>query len=463
MNMPSPETDSVKPNSYGTMICITALVAAGLAGLSFYLLDFAAATSLTCGMTLGVLPAAWFLHKLNRCQQSRLPLHEQIQRQRQEIDMLLERYQVLTDNLAASIIIRNNQGTVAYCSPYTAVPTGYALAEIYEAEGDFFLEIIHDEDRDKYLRALKVAAQGEAFQLRYRFFHKTGIEMWAETRTVPIIDERGEISSSLSITLDITGLIRRQRQIEEKNRDLEDFSYMISHDLKAPLFTIKGMLNVIEEDFGGQLDPDLNEALKHIGLAVRRLDSLVGSVLEYSRIGQEDDREEAVSLSALMRELKQEFSPQLAKVQATLEIESDLPTVVGDRLKIYQIFSNLIGNALKYRSPERALLIEVRREQSRTDRFAKISVKDNGSGIPAGKIDAIFRPFQRSHGKEIEGSGIGLACVKKLLEKLGGEIEVKSVEGQGSEFTVTLRSGWKHADTDRSGKETSEKQDATSF
>jgi signal transduction histidine kinase len=120
-------------------------------------------------------------------------------------------------------------------------------------------------------------------------------------------------------------------------------------------------------------------------------------------------------------------------------VEGQPPAVIGDRLKVYQIFSNLIGNAIKYRSDKRPLQIVISAKPSKNERYINISVSDNGLGIPKHKRELIFRPFQRAHGKSIEGSGIGLACVKKLLEKLGGEIEVQSQEDAGSVFTFTLR------------------------
>ena len=362
-----------------------------------------------------------------------------VERLSDENDMMVDRYEVLTNNLAAAIVIRDAEGKIAYCSPYTEVLTGFSVEEIYGCQNeDFMLRILHPDDREQYRKAFKVNACGEDFQFRCRFFHKTGIEMWAETRAVPIMDEHGEVRSSLSITFDITGLIRRQQLIEEKNRDLEDFSYMISHDLKAPIFTIKGMVQILEEDCGSGISPQAHETLHHIHTAVNRLEQLVQSVVDYSRINKRETVDEAVPLAQVLDDIRVEFQTQLAACGAELRIDAALPPVQGDRLKLYQIFSNLIGNAIKYRSPQRPLCIEVRQSPDEHNRYARILVRDNGLGIPAGRITDIFRPFQRAHGREIEGSGIGLACVKKLVTGFGGTVGVESKEGCGSEFFVTL-------------------------
>lgn len=358
---------------------------------------------------------------------------------REQSELLADHNEILTKNIMASIVIRDSAGAVAYCSPYTEVLTGYSLAEIHGAGDDFFSQIIHEDDLEQYRRALRVTGFGEPYQFRYRIFHKTGMEMWAETRMVPIIADEGNVASSLAITLDVTASVRQQKQLEETNRDLKDFSYMISHDLKSPIYTIKGMVTMIDEDFSAQLHPDINEALQHIQRAVSRLEQLVSSVLEYSRITTQDSTKEPINPEVILDEVKNDFSMQLEEAGATIVVDTPFDLVLGDRLKLYQIFSNLIGNAIKYRDRMRPLVITVRQETQKSDRYSAITIRDNGLGIPADRLEAVFRPFHRAHGKDIEGSGIGLACVKKLLEKLGGAIDVESNEGEGSTFTVTFR------------------------
>ncbi len=356
---------------------------------------------------------------------------------REQSEMLLDRYRILTENLAAAVVIRDSQSKLTYCSPYTELLTGYSLSEIYSSNDDFFQSIIHDQDRELYKRALHYVQVGEPFEFRYRFFHKTGIEMWAETRTVPILDDHGEIVSSLSITLDATRTVRQQLQVEEKNRDLEDFAYMISHDLKAPVFTIKGMLSVLKEDYGEKLPEDGKSALEHLSQAAKRIEQLIAAVLQYSKISSAADNNETVDLQLVLKEIEQEYRQRLNDCGGAIDIAPGLPAVAGDALKLYQIFSNLIDNAIKYRSKE-PLRIDVQLLVVSNPKQVRIRVKDNGLGIPQNKIDSIFRPFHRVH-TDVEGTGVGLASVKKLLEKIGGAIEVSSQEGSGSSFVVTLR------------------------
>jgi PAS domain S-box-containing protein len=346
---------------------------------------------------------------------------------------------VLLDNLVASVVLRTVDGTIIHCSPYTEVLTGYSVQEICGSTGDFFENVMHPDDRAQYQRALKICQSGEAFQYRYRLYHRSGIEMWVETRTVPILDDSGTVTSSLSITLDVTGTVRYQRQVEEKNRDLQDFTYMVSHDLKAPIFTIKGMLGVIHDDFGKTLPDGMQEVLTHIERGTLRLEQLVSRVLEYSRISSQESRAETVSLREVFDDVARDFEVQLKDTAGTLQVEASLPMVVGDRVHVYRIFANLVGNALKYRAAERPPRIQVTAAQTRDGRFVKVHVTDNGLGIPADKLDSVFRPFHRLHGAVAEGTGIGLATVKKLTERMGGSVELRSEVDAGSTFSVTLR------------------------
>ncbi len=346
---------------------------------------------------------------------------------------------ILSDNLIAAVLLQDDSGKISYCSPYTEVLTGYSIHEITEHQGDFLESVMHADDRAQYRRALEICRAGEAFQFRYRLYHRSGIEIWVETRTVPIVDDAGTVSQFLSITLDVTGMVRYQKQVEEKNRDLQDFAYMVSHDLKAPIFTIKGMLGIIRDDYASSLPPESKEVIEHIERAALRLEQLVSRVLEYSRISNQELKLMPVDLNGVLNEVRRDFSVQAQGASATIEIAEFLPTVLGDQLQLYRVFANLIGNAIKYRSPDRPAHVRVLADTSRDSRYARIQIIDNGQGIPEDKIESVFRPFHRLHGAAIEGTGLGLATVKKLVEKSSGSVELTSKVGEGSTFTVVLK------------------------
>lgn len=346
---------------------------------------------------------------------------------------------VLMDNLAASVVLRDAEDRIIYCSPFTEVLTGYALTEIQSHQDDFFLSIMHEADRDKYSRALKISKVGEAFQFRFRFLHKSGIEIWAEMRTVPLQDSQGRGTGSLSVTLDVTGTMRYQQQVEEKNRDLQDFAYMLSHDLKAPLTTFKGMLNVIEEDHAKELSAAVLELLAHMKRASNRLEQLVTRVVEFSKLSSQEFRSECVDLNSLLKDVSRDFAQALSDCGGQISLRPDLPQVQADPVHLHRVFANLIGNAIKYRATARALDLRVKLASSPNRRNVNIVIEDNGSGIPESAQANIFRPFHRAHGNAIEGSGIGLASAKRIMEKMGGEIVLAQSTQNGTSFSLTLK------------------------
>lgn len=350
-----------------------------------------------------------------------------------------ERFKLLTEHMAASVILKTTSGKALFCSPYTEVLTGHPVVSFLESDDDFLLSLVHAEDKEKYIRSSQIVLQGDAFQFRFRLLHRSGIEMWIEARVVPITDNTGETTATLAILLDVTGPVRYQKQVESRNRELQDFSYMISHDLKSPLFTIKGMLGIIKEEYLEKLEPELKEVIEHIGTAHSRLESLVTGILEYSRATSEHIEEEAVSLQGLFNDIQKDYSPLLASHGGIISLESTQASVLGNKTKLYQVLSNLVGNAIKYRDPAKKLTISLSAKMNDQTRRVNVTVTDNGLGIPENKISEVFRPFQRAH-KHTEGSGVGLAIVATLVERMSGEISVKSKEGEGSTFSIILRS-----------------------
>lgn len=345
----------------------------------------------------------------------------------------------LMNNLAAAVILRDSVGKISYCSPYIEVLTGYAREEIYKNSEDFFLTICHPHEKERLYRSLKVSElSGEPFQFQFQFYHKSGIEMWAESRTVPLFDAQSEISGSLSVTLDITAMMSHQKMVEEKNKELKEFTSMVSHDLKAPIYTINGLIDVIKEDFKEEIAPAALEIFSTIEKAGRRLEQLVQSILDYARLGAKDLTLEPVSFVEIIETVLAEQQHLIEKKKAKI-IQISIPKeILGDSSSLIQIFSNLIGNALKYSHPNRPPEIEISTHPSSHPQHICIDIKDNGIGIPNDRLSDVFRPFVRIHSNDGDGTGIGLATVKKLIHKMGANIELSSSDA-GSIFTINIR------------------------
>jgi signal transduction histidine kinase len=256
---------------------------------------------------------------------------------------------------------------------------------------------------------------------------------------VPIFDQIAQEYVALSITLDVTASVHNQLKIEERNRDLSEFTYMISHDLKAPIVTLRGMLEVIRDEIAATNTKGLGEPVDYMSKAVSRLEQLVGGVLELARVSTAEQAHEPVSLQETVQEVIDDYRFQIDSCKAHIATPEELPWVFGNKTQLYQIFSNLIGNAIKYRSPDRPLVVTIRPQVLSSRRRVEVAISDNGKGIPEQYRESIFKPFNRAGEQLTEGSGIGLACVKRLVEKLGGTIRVDSTVGAGSVFTIEFR------------------------
>ncbi len=232
-------------------------------------------------------------------------------------------------------------------------------------------------------------------------------------------------------------IIRRQKaELESANSELRSFSYAVSHDLRAPLRAISGFAHALREEKAAQLDDEGRDFLKRISAATERMGVLIDGMLELGRLSQKDMALDEVDLSALaetiLRELQSVEPQRTVKWSVTPGLR-----VRADRNLVYSLLQNLLGNAWKYtrRRPDAEIRFGA------TDRGGTVEyfVRDNGAGIDLANARRLFVPFQRyHHEKEFEGLGIGLATVRRILDRHGGTIRVESAPGKGATFHFTL-------------------------
>jgi light-regulated signal transduction histidine kinase (bacteriophytochrome) len=230
-------------------------------------------------------------------------------------------------------------------------------------------------------------------------------------------------------------LAKKVRELARSNADLENFAYVTSHDLKEPLRGISSIVGFLREDLGDRLDGAGLERIARLNTLSRRMYELLDSLLEYSRVGQGEYRVREVSLATLAAETVDTLRARIAAEGAVVEVEPGLPTLRCDPLRVTQVLSNLVVNGLKYNasSPKRVTIGWDAAQHA-------VRVQDNGIGIPSGQHEAIFRMFKRLHPGEAYGggTGVGLAIVKKIVERHGGRVWVESAPGLGSTFWFTL-------------------------
>lgn len=228
----------------------------------------------------------------------------------------------------------------------------------------------------------------------------------------------------------------QNEQLAISNRDLEQFAYIASHDLREPLRIIGNYTDLINRRYRAVLDNDAQEYLYFISGAVMRLNNLLSDLLNYSRIGRQAQQPENIDLNEIVDIIVATFKPFIEDLHASVEVPSPLPVIKGNRSQMIQLFQNLIGNALKFRGKNKPKIII---DCQKIGTEYQIIVQDNGIGIEKEYLAHIFVIFKRLHSRqEYEGSGIGLAICKKIVEQHKGRIWVESEYGQGSTFYINL-------------------------
>jgi two-component system CheB/CheR fusion protein len=218
--------------------------------------------------------------------------------------------------------------------------------------------------------------------------------------------------------------------------DMEGFSYSLAHDMRAPLRAMRSFVSLIEKTDAGRLSPQSRDFLQRIGTSANRLDELVRDSLSYAKIIREELPLGPVDICELLRGILHTY-PNLQPSEAEIIIDCDQAVVVGNRSGLVQCFSNLLGNAVKFTNPGVKPWVRVWVEPR--DGRLRIWVEDRGIGIPQDSQERIFGMFQRLHrSEEYPGTGVGLALVRKVVQRMGGTMGLESAPGQGSKFWVEL-------------------------
>jgi PAS domain S-box-containing protein len=315
--------------------------------------------------------------------------------------------------------------------------TGYSEKELIGIKGKDLLPVIEDqsilsekiEDRKK--------GKTESYELRIK--NKQGdIRYWLVSGA-PNYDLNGNIIGSIGINFDITEIKNLQLQkenllkkLEKSNDELHEYAHVVSHDLKSPLRSINALISWLKTDNENKLDDASLQNFALIEATLEKMEQLITDVLKYSSIGAEDTEKETVNIQAMVNDLlKIIYIPDHINVT----IQNTLPTINGNKIKLQQLFQNLISNAIKF-IDKKAGIININVDDLTT--HYQFSIKDNGIGIEKKYHDKIFKIFH-SLNKSKESSGIGLSIVKKIVDLHQGKVWVESEIGQGSTFYFTIK------------------------
>ncbi|MCV9386513.1 two-component regulator propeller domain-containing protein [Reichenbachiella ulvae] len=234
----------------------------------------------------------------------------------------------------------------------------------------------------------------------------------------------------------------KTQMLELRNNEVEKFAYVASHDLKSPLHTIEGMMDILRDNLNGHIDPESERFMGYVKETTQRMVQLINGLLEHARIGT-DHKFETVDLNQVLKHLRNDLGRNIEESCTELKI-GEMPVLNGQELGLRLLFQNLISNAIKFRPAHRSPVIEISclSSPASKEKYYKFMVRDNGIGIPERYQKQIFGIFKRLHNtNDYEGTGIGLAHCKKVVDIHRGELWVESVPDEGSTFYFTISSG----------------------
>ena len=258
--------------------------------------------------------------------------------------------------------------------------------------------------------------------------------------TLRQITFRSRAEAALAAT--VGELEHKTVQLEQSNRELQDFAYIASHDLQEPLRKIMAFSGRLGSKFGDKMGPEAGEYITRMQASTNRMQRLIEDLLAYARVTTRGKPFDPVALGEVAEEAVSNLETRLEETGGTVEI-GNLPTIEADRTQMVQLFQNLIGNAVKFRRPDVAPLVRVAAEPVESlqngKQHIRIVVQDNGIGFEPKYVQRVFQPFQRLHGRgEFEGTGMGLAICRKIVDRHGGEITADSTPSVGTSFITTL-------------------------
>lgn len=358
-----------------------------------------------------------------------------------------ERYRSLVIATSQIVWTTDAQGQVVDM-PHWRTYTGQSEAEV---KGWGWLAALHPDDRERTTNAWNQALQTKSpYDTEYRIRAKEGSYRYFAVRIVPVITNDGTIREWVGVCTDIqerktieaaltsraselayltATLTKTNTALEKRNQELDQFAYVTSHDLKAPLRAIANLSQWIEEDISDVLTDETRHQMDLLRGRVHRMEALINGLLQFSRSGRSTDKS-SVSVASVLAEILDSLAPPEL---FTIEIAPNMPTLVTERLPLEQVFSNLISNAIKHHPRFDGKVQISCQDLGSAYEFA---VSDDGKGIAPEYHEKIFGIFQTLEARDrTENTGIGLAIVKKIVGNQGGKIKIESIEGKGAKFS----------------------------
>jgi PAS domain S-box-containing protein len=349
-----------------------------------------------------------------------------------------ERYRLIFENVEDVVYQMDFDGIVLDISPSVYHMIGYTAKEIIGGHSTCLYET--DEERNVHLHLLSVDGSLNDYEITVQT--KEGVFKHVSVNSRIIYDPLGTPHHIDGVIRDLTERKTYEMQIETqnqqlqiKNKELEQFAYISSHDLQEPLQTLLSVSNTINEEYKGKLDAKADTYLSFINQSASRMQELVRGLLNYARIGKSEELTK-IDSRQLVQDILNDMQSYIKAHDAIITLQ-ELPVIHGYAIELKQLFSQLIGNAIKFSRP--GVKPEVTVSAEKQVGFWLFSVQDNGIGIDAKDQEKIFMIFKRLHNRnEYDGTGVGLSHCKKIVALHGGNISVHSTPGKGSTFNFTI-------------------------
>ncbi len=414
------------------------------------------------GLVQGIIVQIIDITERKRIEERVNQLNDELEMRIRERSMELleseQRFRLMADNLRDySIFFLDAQGCITDWTDSAQRMEGYSPSEML---GQHYTKLLQPDNPDEAsniaAQMLRMAASRGQHELHTWQTRKDGSRYWAHSILIALRDDSGELRGFSKISRDMTDakrlddlmrnindelenrVVERTEQLLAANKDLESFSYSVSHDLRSPLRHISSFVSLLEEHLADKVDDTTQRYLGTIGNSARHMSQLIDGLLAFSRLGRSAVNVMPVDFTMLVEAVVSQIAHDTEGRVVDWVIAPDLPVVQGDALLLREVWANLLGNAFKYTRPRERARIEVGWSVDPAVGYT-FYVKDNGVGFDTKYAQKLFGVFQRLHrASEFEGTGIGLALTRRILERHGGSIWAESQQGEGSTFHFSL-------------------------
>ncbi|MDQ3535658.1 MAG: CHASE domain-containing protein [Bacteroidota bacterium] len=345
-------------------------------------------------------------------------------------------YRSIAEGMPVLVWTAATNGTIEYCNKRWYDYTGYSnlFTSALESRKNVFHPDEEAQDFNMWMKAIKEETQ---YENQHRIRRHDGQFRWHLSRALPLKNKKGRIQKWFVTSTDIHEQVLQNEELLKINNDLDNFVYTASHDLKAPISNLEGLMELIYSATEDKLNSKEKKIFNMVNITINKFKNTILDLTEITKIQKQTSEDiEIIFFEDEINDVKTQIQKMIDDSDATIITEFKIPAVSFSKKNLHSIFYNLVSNAIKYRSPQRSPIIKV--DSYEENGFIILRVQDNGLGIDPSKQDKLFGMFKRLH-DHVEGTGIGLYIVKRILENSEGKIEVESKLNEGTTFKAYFK------------------------